>query len=162
MSFRARRSLLPAAVAALVLSAACGDDITAPEVIEDTQFAESLNIDLSAMTRTASGLYLQTLVIGTGEPAGSGNTVAIVYTGSLSDGTVFDAGGFDHVIDGPQRLVAGFEEALLGMRAGEVRLAVIPPSLGYGDAGQGPVPPGAIMVFQIEVTSVTDVPSLGR
>jgi len=160
MSFRARRSLLPAAVVALVFTA-CGDSVTAPEVIEDTQFAESLNIDLSAMTRLASGLYVQTLTTGTGDPAGPGNTIAVSYTGWLSDGTVFDGGAFDFVL-GIGQVVAGFDEGVEGMRTGEIRRIVIPPALGYGDRGQGPVPPGAIMIFQIEVTSIGDVPSLGR
>ncbi|MBT3326062.1 MAG: FKBP-type peptidyl-prolyl cis-trans isomerase, partial [Gemmatimonadales bacterium] len=44
---------------------------------------------------------------------------------------------------------------VLGMRVGGVRLIVIPPALGYGDAGQGPVPAGAVMVFRIELLSIS-------
>jgi FKBP-type peptidyl-prolyl cis-trans isomerase FkpA len=39
------------------------------------------------------------------------------------------------------------------MKVGGKRLLVIPPSLGYGSQGRGPIPPNAVMVFQVEVVS---------
>ena len=50
------------------LVASCGDPF-APEVIEETDFAASLGIDLSAMTRTATGLYIEEIELGTGKTA---------------------------------------------------------------------------------------------
>ena len=48
-------------------------------------------------------------------------------------------------------VVPGFAEALKGQTVGSQVLAVIPPDLAYGDAGQGPVPGGATLVFVIDI-----------
>jgi FKBP-type peptidyl-prolyl cis-trans isomerase len=37
------------------------------------------------------------------------------------------------------------------MKKGEKRVLIIPPSLGYGPSGRGPIPPNAIMVFDVEL-----------
>ena len=122
-------------------------------MIEETEFAASLAINLAAMTRTASGLYYEDIEPGSGDPAANGDHVEVAYTGWLSDGTEFDAGAFGFVL-GAGQVVAGFDEGVLGMRAGGIRRIIIPPSLGYGSRGSGPVPPDAIMIFRIELQSI--------
>ena len=40
------------------------------------------------------------------------------------------------------------------MKVGGTRRAIIPPSLGYGAAGSGPIPPNAALVFDLTLTNV--------
>jgi FKBP-type peptidyl-prolyl cis-trans isomerase FkpA len=52
-------------------------------------------------------------------------------------------------------VIAGWEEGLLGMKAGETRRLTIPPELGYGARGAGAViPPNATLVFEVELLEV--------
>ncbi len=127
--------------------------MTGPDSIEDTRFAASLEINLAAFTRTPSGLYYEDVTQGTGEPATAGQSVSVAYTGWLTNGTQFDSGEFPFLL-GAGQVVPGFDEGVQGMRVGGVRRIIIPPELGYGNRGSGPVPPNAIMIFRIELLSI--------
>ncbi len=127
--------------------------MTGPDSIEDTRFAASLEINLAAFTRTPSGLYYEDVTQGTGEPATAGQSVSVAYTGWLTNGTQFDSGEFPFLL-GAGQVVPGFDEGVTGMRVGGVRRIIIPPELGYGNRGSGPVPPNAIMIFRIELLSI--------
>ena len=64
-----------------------------------------------------------------------GKTVKVHYTGKLTDGTVFDSSlGRDplEVTLGERNVIAGFEEALVGMEAGETKVAHVAPDEAYG------------------------------
>jgi FKBP-type peptidyl-prolyl cis-trans isomerase FkpA len=150
------RQILTVTALALGLAACDSSGPTAPR-IEDTTFAPQLGIDLAAMTRTASGLYIQTLEQGEGAAVGANSEVSIYYTGWLADGTEFDS-----AVPPEQpltiflsQLIRGMGEGLRGMQVGGRRRLVIPPSLGYGRDGSPPVIPGnAILVFDIELVAV--------
>lgn len=149
--------------AALLLAGAgmaCGDDAASPEpvvvqVIEETTFDPSLNIDLSQMTRSATGLYVQVMEEGEGEQVGPGNVVSIGYTGRLSNATVFDSGNFPLTI-GSGRAIPGFDEGVRGMRLGEKRRIIMPPALGYGNSPQGAIPGGSILIFDVELLAINN------
>lgn len=149
---------------ALVLAsplAACGDDPTTPPAatatVETTTFGSSLGIDLAAAgwTRTAAGLYYRTLSSPTGTPAAvaNGQRVTVRYTGWLANGTQFESSIYAFVL-GTRAVIAGWDEGIVGMRIGEQRRLLIPPALGYGPSGSGPIPGNAVLVFNVEVVSV--------
>ncbi len=69
----------------------CGSVSVPTGPLTNADFADFLNVDLSAMTRSATGLYLQDLVIGTGDEAVAGTTVSVHYEGWLPNGTKFDS-----------------------------------------------------------------------
>ncbi|MFL5578429.1 MAG: FKBP-type peptidyl-prolyl cis-trans isomerase [Gemmatimonadaceae bacterium] len=145
------------AVAVPLILGACGsDNATAPEPpsIEGTTFAASLGVDLAAMTKTASGLYLRDLTVGTDTAvAAAGRTVTVSYVGAFPDGTQFDDGAFSFPL-GAGKVIAGFDEGVTGMRVGGKRQLVIPPALAYGSQGYRGIPPNAILVFTVEVAGV--------
>ena len=150
-----RRLFLLLACALPLLAAACGSD--GPTSIEDTRFAPALGVDLSAMTRTSSGLYYRDIAVGTGAVAQNGRTIGVYYQGWLASGSRFDfrtAGAPFEFVLGAGEVIRGWDEGVAGMRAGGKRQLVIPASLGYGAAGRGPVPPNAVMVFEVEVRAV--------
>src|SRR6476661_8876176 len=60
--------------------------------VERTAFASSLGVDLGAMTKRASGLYVQDLETGTGAVAVRGKSAVVRYAGWLPNGKQFDSG----------------------------------------------------------------------
>jgi FKBP-type peptidyl-prolyl cis-trans isomerase len=152
-----RRILFALALAALPLGAtACGDSPTNPSV-EDTRFAASLGVDLNSMTRTSTGLYYADKTVGTGAVAQNGKQVGVYYNGSLPSGRQFDArtsGDPLAWVLGGGRMIAGFDQGVLGMKVGGTRLLVMPPSLGYGNQPVGSIPANSILVFEVTLVSV--------
>ena len=165
---RAGRWLGRLASPCLLLVLACGGDHSAADAKAapaagsgapaGATFAPSLEVDLSTMTKTPSGLYYRDLVGGDGKVVAPGQFVAAKYTGWLTNGTQFDATGpngspYVFKIGGGQ-VIKGWDEGLLGMKVGGIRQLVVPPELGYGAAGSsGVIPPNAILVFRVEVVS---------
>lgn len=162
MRMRNRRSgpILGAAAIIVGLGACLGDsEFIGPEPIpiEDTEFAPELGVNLKEMTRTDEGLYLQDIEVGEGEKVVAGDSIAVYYTGWLSDGKEFDGteeGTPVHFVIGMDRLIAGWELGVPGMREGGKRRLVIPYYLGYGSMHYGPIPAYSTLVFDIEVVEI--------
>ena len=154
-----RNSALGTLAVLTSLLAGCGTTITTDlddvvmQVIEETTFDPSLDIDLSEFTRLETGVYIQDVVEGDGASVGTGTTADVVYTGWLSDGQEFDAGTFTFSV-GAEEVIPGFEQGMIGAKVGGTRRIIIPPELAYGPRGSGPVPGGAIVIFRVEVTKV--------
>lgn len=136
-----------AATTASVVSLSDGD-------IEHTQFSPKLEVNLAAMMRRNSGLYVQDLKVGTGNVAAQGRTAVLRYAGYLPDGTQFDSGEITISI-GAGKVIRAWDEGVLGMRVGGRRRLVSPPHLAYGSRGAPPtIPPNAVLVFDMELTQV--------
>ncbi len=99
------------------------------------------------------------LTEGTGDAAKSGDTVVMKYYGTLaSDGTVFDE---NYTKDtaytlklGNGEVISGWDQGLVGMKAGGVRRLVIPSDLAYGEAGRGSIPANADLVFAVKLVRI--------
>ena len=101
---------------------------------------------------------------GTGDEATSGRVVTVNYTGWLYDESRPDGKGgqFDTSVGreefsftlGIGQVIAGWDRGVPGMKVGGLRRLVIPPSLGYGNVRNGPIPPNASLVFEIELLGV--------
>ena len=160
---RARRAL-PAALLALGTSAAvtgCGDTTPTPGVSGDPDsltYAASLGVNLKAMEKRPSGLYVQDLKPGTGAVADSMSTVQVHYTGWLADGTKFDSSvdrkePFPFTL-GIGQVIPAWDEGVRGMRVGGTRRLVTPPILAYGNTRSGPIPASATLIFDVELLGI--------
>jgi len=69
-------------------------------------------------------------------PAGAGDTVAVHYVGTLDDGTQFDSsrerGQTLSFMVGAGQMIAGFDNAVVGMKVGETKTVTLPPEETYG------------------------------
>ena len=128
-----------------------GCDSTEPQTPETVKFAASLGINLAAMTKLPSGVYIQTITPGTGVALKVTDWWSINYKGSLANGTVFDTqplfkSNFSQVIQG--------FEGMVGMTKGEMRKMVIPSELGYGLQDNGPIPGGSVLIFEVTLLAI--------
>jgi FKBP-type peptidyl-prolyl cis-trans isomerase FkpA len=140
----------------LPLAAVACDSATAPR-IESTRFAAHLEVDLAAMQRTPSGVYFRDRVTGDGPRVQAGQRLSVHYRGWLATGEMFDQRQppqtpFQFTL-GARQVIRGWEEGLQGMNVGSRRQLVIPPELGYGRSGSGPIPPNAILVFEVTLVA---------
>ncbi|MGI4870271.1 MAG: FKBP-type peptidyl-prolyl cis-trans isomerase [Janthinobacterium lividum] len=111
--------------------------------------------------KQSSGLYYVPVTTNaSGTPAVAGKTVSVLYTGTLLDGTVFDASSkngnkpFDFVL-GAGQVIKGWDQGIALMHKGEKAVLLIPSALGYGASGAGSaIPPNTVIKFDVEVTDV--------
>lgn len=102
-------------------------------------------------------LQTKDLVVGTGAAAAAANSVTVQYVGTLwPDGKQFDAswdGGKPATFSLGQ-VIPGFKDGIVGMKPGGRREIVIPPSLGYGDQANDPIPANSTLVFVVDLQQV--------
>jgi FKBP-type peptidyl-prolyl cis-trans isomerase FkpA len=104
-------------------------------------------------------LKIETLKPGDGAQAAAGKKVTVHYTGTLSDGKVFDSSEtrkapFSFTL-GQGQVIPGWDKGVEGMKIGERRRLTIPSSLGYGEKGVGNIiPPNATLIFEVELLNV--------
>lgn len=127
------------------------DDPPTPRTVEAADF-----------TTTESGLQYHDFTEGDGAEAATGDRVTVHYNGWLeADSTLFDSSvqrgqPFSFEL-GAGQVIEGWDEGVAGMRVGGERQLVIPPALGYGDQGAGDaIPPGATLIFEVELLSVEE------
>ena len=105
----------------------------------------------------ATALYIDAKP-GTGKAVAKGSVVTMQYRGWLTDGREFDEtyskGKAFSFTEGGGTVVDGVAEAMFGMKAGGERRLIVPPTVGYGAAGKDPIPPDAMMIFDVELVSV--------
>ena len=120
------------------------------QVVEESEEEEVAQEDLA----------IEILEEGTGEEAQNGDSLKVHYTGTLEDGTKFDSSldrGDPFVFTlGAGQVIQGWDLGLLGAKVGDKRKLTIPADLGYGETGAagGKIPPGATLIFGIEVLEI--------
>ena len=106
--------------------------------------------------RTASGLIFIPVTEGAGESPSATDLVNVHYHGTLRDGTVFDSSvqrgqPIQLSLDG---VIPCWTEGLQKMKVGGKAKLVCPSDTAYGDQGQGPIPAGATLVFEVELLGI--------
>ncbi|WP_299756010.1 FKBP-type peptidyl-prolyl cis-trans isomerase [uncultured Pontibacter sp.] len=141
--------------------AACKDDTTPQKEKDDKQiqqYFQANGIDPATVTKTSSGLYYQLIEEGTGDKVFPGDKVSVHYVGTFLNGTKFDSSRdrnapFNFTV-GVRGVIAGWDEGLPYMRAGETARLYIPSHLGYGPYGSGSIPGNSPLLFEIEVLEI--------
>lgn len=132
-----RRILIPLA-ALLLLVAACGDD---DEGAAPTTQAESPNtepfVSTTAVATTAATTTTEPAVpADPNRTVAAGDAISVHYVGTLDDGEQFDSsrdrGQPLSFVVGSGQLISGFDEAVLGMKVGEVKTVRLEPEEAYG------------------------------
>ncbi len=143
----------------LLILGSCGKDDLNPEKQAEqdestiVKFLADKNITAQ---RHASGIYYQITNPGTGSITYSINTtVSAKYAGRLLSGVEFDK-SVQPIAFKLGGVIAGWQIGVpLIQKGGKIRL-FIPSGLGYGPGGQGPIPPNAVLDFDIELVDVTN------
>jgi len=112
--------------------------------------------------KTPTGLVFRTLKPGTGPSPAATDTVKVHYTGTLTDGKVFDSSvqrgqPAEFPLNG---VIPCWTEGVQRMKVGEKAKLVCPSSIAYGDQGRPPqIPGGATLVFEVELLEATPRPA---
>ena len=161
-----RAKTLLAAVLALT---ACskGPSAAAPDPAADGRAFLTKNAHAPGIVVTHDGLQYRIVRSGpaTGLKPKLADEVKVNYEAKLLDGEVVDSSyerGQPAVMT-VRDLIPGWQEALQLMRPGDEWLIYLPAKLGYGDKGAGPIPPGAVLMFKLDLIDVLpDRSSVGR
>lgn len=108
-----------------------------------------------------SGLQYKVLKEGDGPLPLASDMVKVSYRGTLLDGTEFDssyARGVPETIRVNGK-IKGWTEALQLMKVGAKWQLFVPAALAHGDRQYGMVPPNSVLVFELELLSIENVPT---
>lgn len=114
------------------------------------------NAKKEGVSVTGSGLQYEVIKQGNGPKPTAADTVTVHYTGTLTDGTVFDSS--------KQRgqpatfplanVIKGWTEGVALMPVGSQYRLTIPAELAYGDQEVGTIPAGSVLVFDVELINI--------
>ena len=129
------------------------------ETMQNTTKGEEFmtaNLNQEGVTATESGLQYEVIKPGTGKKPVLTDTVVVHYHGTLVDGTVFDSSYERNTpatfqVNG---VIKGWQEGLQLMSEGAKWKLYIPSELAYGEKGVGRIPPGSVLVFEVELLEV--------
>jgi FKBP-type peptidyl-prolyl cis-trans isomerase len=122
-------------------------------------FFEKLKATNKNVVELPSGLRYEIVQPGSGAVPTPTDTVKVHYTGKLLDETVFDSSVQREPVEFQlNKVIPGWTEGLQKIsKGGKIRL-YIPAHLAYGDNGQQNIPPGAALIFDIELLDVKATP----
>jgi FKBP-type peptidyl-prolyl cis-trans isomerase FklB len=116
------------------------------------------NEHASGIEKLPSGLQYRVLVAGDPKSPlpGPQDQITIRYRATLADGTEIDrSDGHDRpAVFRLNAVIKGWREALSAMRLGAKWQVFVPPELGYGSNAPPPIPPGALLVYELELMRI--------
>ena len=106
-----------------------------------------------------SGLRYEIVQPGKGAYPAATDMVKVNYTGKLINETVFDSSAQNGPVEIQlNKVIPGWTEGLQKInQGGKIRL-YIPPHLAYGDQGERGIPPGATLIFDVELLEFKPAP----
>lgn len=106
---------------------------------------------------TSSGLEYEVLKTGQGNSPKAGDVVTVNYRGTLLNGTEFDSSykrGQPFTFPMGSGMIQGWEEAMTMMKPGARWRIFVPPQLAYDMNSRPPIPPGSMLIFDIDMLKV--------
>jgi len=136
------------------MQAARSEKASGNKKIGETFLAE--NKQKAGVVTLPSGLQYMILQEGTGPKPTPTDQVKCHYTGSFTDGTVFESSYTNNqpATFGVGQVIKGWTEALQLMATGSKWRLFIPSNLGYGDMENGKIPAGSTLVFDVELLEI--------
>jgi peptidylprolyl isomerase/FKBP-type peptidyl-prolyl cis-trans isomerase FkpA len=132
------------------------------DTIEENSLEENNNLIEDNLEEnnmdTTKQVIIETLIEGQGEESKKGDTLVVHYTGTFENGEKFDSSldrgeSFSFIL-GQGMVIEGWEQGMLGMKAGEKRKIFIPYELGYGEFDYGPIPGKSNLIFEVELLEI--------
>ena len=126
----------------------------APKVITDAN-NDVTGLDFSGVGEPSGELQVAEVTTGTGAPVEQGQTITADYFGQVADADEpFDESYSGEPFQAPigvGSLIPGWDQGLVGVPVGSRVVMSIPPDLGYGEGGSGPIPGGATLYFVVDI-----------
>jgi len=106
--------------------------------------------------QTRTGLQYLVLEEGSGASPSATDVVKVHYHGTLLDGSVFDSSveRGQPISFGLNQVITGWTEGLQLMKVGGKTRLFIPSELAYGDRAAGSIPPGSLLIFDVELIDI--------
>ena len=146
---------LTIAIALILFSTCSSDDSTKDYTTEnDLEIQEYIADNNLTAQKSNSGLYYVIDTTGTGEQPINTDNVTVAYKGYFTNGTTFDQSNENGISFNLQQVISGWTEGITYFKEGGNGILLIPSSLGYGNAGRGSIPGGAVLIFDINLISV--------
>ena len=141
-----------------LISCISNDDSAEPEIDytaqNEQEILDYIQDNNLVAEKSNSGLYYVINEIGTGAQPDLESNVTVVYKGYFTDETVFDESDSDGISFDLRQLIPGFAEGITYFKEGGNGTLIIPSRLAYGNQGSGPIPPGEVILFDVELISV--------
>ncbi|GLY65773.1 FKBP-type peptidyl-prolyl cis-trans isomerase [Amycolatopsis taiwanensis] len=132
---------------------------TADDIKVSGDFGSKPSVTIPDTCSAPTSLLTKDLKAGTGATVAAGSTVETNYdlftwSDRVDQQNTFGAQPYPVTV-GQGKVIPGWEQGLDGMKQGGRRLLVIPPELGYGATGNGPIKPNETLVFVVDAVQVT-------
>lgn len=135
------------------------EESSVPDLNTESTFMTVAPAPTKTQNIQVKNLVIEDIQIGSGSAeVKSGDKISIHYTGRLTDGKVFDSSvergqPFETQI-GVGQVIEGWDRGVIGMKVGGQRRLTIPPDLGYGQRGAGPIPPNSVLIFDVQLMGI--------
>jgi FKBP-type peptidyl-prolyl cis-trans isomerase FkpA/FKBP-type peptidyl-prolyl cis-trans isomerase FklB len=119
-------------------------------------FIDKLLATNKTLKKTGSGLVMETIKEGTGASPAATDRIKAHYSGTLIDGTPFDSSlKKGQPLERPlNQVIPCWTEAFQFIKPGGKAKIYCPSDIAYGDQGRPGIPPGATLVFEVELLEV--------
>ena len=155
-----KRKLAGILAISLVLLTGCGDkEVSAtadnlPTVTTNTGEAPTIGAPSGTPPTT---LVTKDIIVGEGAEAQPTSTMTVHYTlMTWSNGALIESSwsSGSPATFPLANVIIGWQQGIPGMKVGGRRLLVIPPDIGYGAQGKGPIGPNETLIFVVDAIGV--------